>query len=910
MKIDLLHNKIIAECSTESFRAQLGAAINSHFCEKYGSEILGVQMYEDHLSSRFYDGKTFYYPLSVKTEQGVFAEWVCWTVKRGAFENDNPFKHTGKSQIDFIFPDFVPSEFTDRHTARYFDGAGAKLRIETPAPDYSVLSGRYSQCFVDMLSEKLPKIVEEAASVKGIAESGIEFAVVFAPETYMEHTSENVTYRRILLCDSGSAPRDLWIKWTRLDGEGAYSIADTPDEENIVFEIGEDVPQKIKEKEYRFLSGAGKDKYHSAMGRKHITEWREVIKRAVKKGELSKVEVADCSGASFVKIKPEKAPVAEVFGKSEIEEKPELNAAEEASANEARADENDELDAILMQAKAIADGAFLGKEKEEEERFAYAANESAAFARSATSAAVITEDSFKPEEDEELAKAMEMARLALDSMDTADNAENEDAIFIEDEISAEGEDENDDGIFAEDEISAEDEDGILIEDEVTAEDELSIAEAEADEEPMIAEAEGDAEDGGAEVELEDDADEDRELEEMTRMALEALALARRQSEQDTFADQITDASEDEPSGEEDELADEEESLEIEELADEAEASDGEEELPETEEADFADEETDGEAELIGEDEAAPSVIVPMDPTEEEYMEGEDDELYAEALADARALEPDGELSDDEKTPDAPESAFADSTSAPDIAKIREEIEAKVRLEYESQARKRAEEEAERLRREGEMLRKENERLLELARQSEVAKQLAEENHKNEKEQLKAQIEAGLRREAKERERLAEAARLATMEQQRAELEMIRAEQQRAEDEKARREAEARAEEERLAEEKRIREQKARREAEAKAAQIKNYTFTTKVVSLIFRKSVDPNLISRIEATIKATLEYLGKQSVPMKIKATIPNSNMVRLEFREFPEQEMELLGSIVKIMGNNNLGIAKAIIE
>jgi hypothetical protein len=542
-----------------------------------------------------------------------------------------------------------------------------------------------------------------------------------------------------------------------------------------------------------------------------------------------------------------------------------------------------------MQAKAIADGAFLDKEKEEEESFAYAANESAAFARSATSAAVITEDSFKPEEDEELAKAMEMARLALDSMDIADNAENED--------------------------------GILIEDEVTAEDELSISEAEADEEPVIAEEEVDAEDGGADAEAGVDADEDRELEEMTRMALEALALARRQSEQDTFADQITGASEDEPSGEEDELSDEAESLEIEGLADEKESLEieglakageplDEEELPETEEADFADEETDGEAELIGEDEAAPSVIVPMDPTEEEYIEGEDDELYAEALADARALEPDGELSDDEKTPDAPESAFADSTSAPDIVKIREEIEAKVRLEYESQARKRAEEEAERLRREGEMLRKENERLLELARQSEAAKQLAEENHKNEKEQLKAQIEAGLRREAKERERLAEAARLATMEQQRAELEMIRAEQQRAEDEKARREAEARAEEERLAEEKRIREQKARREAEAKAAQIKNYTFTTKVVSLIFRKSVDPNLISRIEATIKATLEYLGKQNVPMKIKATIPNSNMVRLEFREFPEQEMELLGSIVKIMGNNNLGIAKAIIE
>ena len=327
-----------------------------------------------------------------------------------------------------------------------------------------------------------------------------------------------------------------------------------------------------------------------------------------------------------------------------------------------------------------------------------------------------------------------------------------------------------------------------------------------------------------------------------------------------------------------------------------------------EEDELADEDGDfgGETELLGEDSL--SVVVPEDPTEEEYAEGdgEDDELYAEALADVRALEPDEEAEE----PVIPEAVGETEVAAPDIHKIREEIEAKIRLEYESAARKRAEEEAERLRRESEMLRKENERLLALARQSEAAKQLAEEAHKSEREQLKAQIEAGIRREAKEKERMAEAARYAIEEQQRAELEMIRAERQRIEDERARREAEARAEEERLAEEKRMREQKARREAEAKAAQIKNYTFTTKVVSLIFRKSVDPNLISRIEATIKATLEYLGKQNVPMKIKATIPSSNMVRLEFREFPEQEMELLGSIVKIMGNNNLGIAKAIIE
>ena len=48
----------------------------------------------------------------------------------------------------------------------------------------------------------------------------------------------------------------------------------------------------------------------------------------------------------------------------------------------------------------------------------------------------------------------------------------------------------------------------------------------------------------------------------------------------------------------------------------------------------------------------------------------------------------------------------------------------------------------------------------------------------------------------------------------------------------------------------------------------------------------------------------------MRIKATVPDSTTVCLEFVQFPLEEMELLGNIIKVIGNSGLGIAKAILE
>lgn len=170
-----------------------------------------------------------------------------------------------------------------------------KLTVDAPEQ----IKEKLSEEFILELARQLTREIERAMSVKGLAGSNIELKLAFAPETFMEHTSENITYRRLLITDKACGTKDFWVKWTRNNGAVAFSMCDTPAEGEITFELGEDVPQKIREKEYRFLVRANTDKYHYAMGRRNVTEWRELIKRAVKRGDLervvSEVEIADHS---------------------------------------------------------------------------------------------------------------------------------------------------------------------------------------------------------------------------------------------------------------------------------------------------------------------------------------------------------------------------------------------------------------------------------------------------------------------------------------------------------------------------------------------------------------------------------------------------------------------------------------
>lgn len=690
MIMDLVHNYIVKSTMTDAFRESLEKNLIPLISEKY-SGLSEIQMYEDYIADAFYQKGEWYYPLTVVTVGGPITQWIKWKMKAGSFKDGVPYAYVGAGLLDFALADDVPEEFFAKLVgrSRYYEGGSIEVCVDTTVNDPTLLVGKYSQTFVDEMARQLTVKIEKAMSVKGIAKSSLSLSLVFAPATYMEHTSENVTYRRLLLTDKASAPRDFWVKWFREDGATAYTVSDAVSCENITFEIGEDASQKIREKEYRFLISAGADKYHNAMGRKNITEWRELVKRAVKRGELEKVEIAEESSNDDINKR-----LIELLGKA-----PEISVTAQAPVKE----ENEEFVRAMQYARSVV------SEKEEES---------------------------------------EATEIAFEA-----------APVIEE----------------------------IVTEEITAE-EITVEEA-AVEEPLLEET-------------------------------------------------------------------------VEEAVEEEEIS-----------------------------EPVPAMII----EDVDYASGDDD---FEDIVDEESLESEEEEAEE---------------PADDIeAKIRAELEAKIRAEYEAHARKVEEE-----------LRRKNEEALRAAAAENERLRKLEEARRAEEERLRAQLEQQLMMEARERERMAEAARAALEEQKKAEAEaaakakakedaerLAAFERQRAE-EAARIEAERKAEAERLRKEADER-AKASKAAEAISsnARSKNYTYTSKSVRLLFRRSVDPNITSRIYEIIKTTLEYYGKDKMYMRIKATIPDTTTVILEFVEIPMEEMTLLSNIIKVLGNSGLGIAKAIVE
>lgn len=824
MIVDLIHNKIVADTISSGFERSFEKVLVPMLSTKYGDgKISAVQMYEDYISDNFKKNGYWYYPLTVALADGYVTQWVRWPVKEKEFEGGVPYSYIGSGDVGFELVD-APSEFEEKLAgrARFCEEGLIKLRVEAIGAESIKLSGKYSQTFVDELARQITVAIGTAMSVEGLSESTLELSLVFAPGTFMEHISENVTYRRLTLSDKSSAPRDFWIKWTRLDGAVAYSIASNVTSDTILFELGEDVAQKIREKEYRYLLSSGMDKYHGAMGRKNVTEWREVIKRAIRRGELEKVELE-------IELSPEtralEEKLADVLGISGVHEEP------VKVSDSAPAQDSEEFERAMQKMREITLGVTFGAAEESKENDA--------------EAIVPAEAAVEKTDEEENREAISPAEGSEGDAVVFDSESDDSDDY---EVSA---DQGQVELFDEEE-DAEDEEQDELDKFYSEDEKLEVSE-------------------GAVASNDEEAEE---LAEITRLAMESLKEINSKKE-------------------------EEEASELEEIID------------------------------------------------EETLDEEDEETVLEEL---RALDPDDEAEDEREEASLEDAISVEEVSIPTLEipevvissereeDIRAEVEAKIRLEYESRARIAAEQEAARLRREQEEQRTKSEKLLADALQEQNRLRLEYEKlrqetlrinaerdkqdaiRRAEEEKLRAQIEAQLRGEARERERLAEAARLAIAEQRRLEEEHARMEKERAEaarraeEERLRRIEEERIAAERAAEAERIRlEQEAARRAAA-AAPVNNgfdgRNYTNKTVKFIFRRSVDPNITTRIHEIIKATIDYYGKDKIYMKIRASIPDNQTVCLEFLQMPSGEMELLSNIIKILGNSGLGIAKAIVE
>ena len=90
----------------------------------------------------------------------------------------------------------------------------------------------------------------------------------------------------------------------------------------------------------------------------------------------------------------------------------------------------------------------------------------------------------------------------------------------------------------------------------------------------------------------------------------------------------------------------------------------------------------------------------------------------------------------------------------------------------------------------------------------------------------------------------------------------------------------------------------------------DYVYVSKTVRLYFRNNIDNNITKRIHEIILATIKYFHKEDVYIRIKANVPDSNTVVLNFVKIPEEELPLLVNIIKVLGRSELGITKATVD
>lgn len=805
MLLDLLHNKIIKETATEGFLDSVRTNLVPKITAIFG-EPDAICMYEDHLADDFVRDGVFYYPLTVVRGGTPGIVWISWDITdTRRFRDGVPFAFLGAGTLDFQLVTDIPDGFSAKIRGRNLYTAEKTLRLElsTVAPSKTFLAGKYSQTFVDLMSAELTRRIADTCSVAGLAESGLILRLIFAPETYMEHTCENVTYRRLLLTDKGCSPRDFWIKWTRLDGAGAYSVSDTVHPGDIRFDIAEDVPHKIREREYRFLVHADTDKYQSAMGRRALTEWRELIKREVRLGVLTKTVAVTENKEADEEVRNRLSELLAMYGKP-------ATAAPAQPQSDAPSEDFDRAMAMMReQVNAAETGTLTASEQNPATAETFPEEVPAAESAPAT----VPQKPLTTVQD---APAQEPASPATEN--APQNA-------------------------------------------ATPEDVRGEAPAET-----------------AEPATPDIDDVPFDLKEETPFVTEIPS--------EPAAETVTE----EPATEE----------------------------PVTEEP---------AAETTAADKPCPPAPegASAEPSSS-VTENAVQEPASDPDAEARAREEQEKQAMREREIARIEAESAKQTEE-EIARLREEklrveTEAKIRLEYENEARRRAEEETNRLRRIEEDLKEQNRKLAEAAKAAEEARIAEELRRREEAKRMQAELEAHARREQIEKERLAEAARLAVEEEKRKAEERLR------EEERLRREAEERhrAEEQARIEAERAREaERLRREAEAQstAAEIttaeppkpepapaKNYTYISRTARLMFRYAIDPNVTARIQEIMTATIQYFHKEDVYIKVKATIPDSTTLLLEFVRIPAEENELLVNIIKVLGNSGLGISKIVIE
>ncbi len=875
MKIDLLHNRIVSETMSDAFKTGVEDVLLPLVLAARPMAD-GILMYEDYIAeSPCRDGK-WYYPLSV-SEGGVFSTlWVTF-----------PYSGKGSPYATANVPQFeiasdVPAEIAEILIGKSisYNNDSVKISVRTTGNDPLMLVGKYSQTFVDELARQITSRLSRAMEVSGLGASSIELELVFAPGTYMEHTSENVTYRRLLLVDKSSQPRDFWVKWSPRGTDAAYTVSDNVTSEDIIFELGEDVAQKIREKEYRFLCSSNPSKYQSAMGKKTVTEWREIVKRAIRRGELTKTVFDLEVPLRDAEINESLTRVLGMLGDTPAtpEEKP---------MDEPIQNDFDNLGELLR--------AALDAAPQEREEVAVPA---------------VGPIFSLHEVDEEMEDMIDedIPPFDMDSEIEPEIAEESDTIpqfseFGIDEITEEE-------LYIETEENMPDEfdapEEVIPEEDLTHELELLDG---ISEEPEIEVALYD-EDTLAEVNFDDEEinfteEEIPEVEEVPMEDVEEELFGTEEEGTDEYDGFFTSENEEKPVTET-----------IDDLLREVMSEDAEETAEEEDARDFSD--------------------LPEFEEDEENIDAE--EIDISTLIDERALR--------EVKPSV--NVICDTKGSEEesylIRELREANKlAESRIMAEEEARRNAQLEADNAKCENEELRRENDTLLEKLKvlEDNFGKLLDDyrlvcERVRVTEEKLRREIEIREREESRERDMVTEAARVSVEEQRRIE-ESVRINEHHEENynfsqstveetpaytpvppvtpapkpASAMPEAYATAPFHNPSSLASITgEIESVTESVVEEVVIPEVEYMSKRVKIIFKQPTDFGIMSRIKGIIEDTVIAEGKENVPISMRATTEDADVVVLYITKMPASEYDLLIAIVKAIGNARIGVTKIILE
>ena len=381
MTVDFFHNQIIKDTISNKFVESFNENLVPTLLCEYGSALEEIVFYEDHLKTGLRKNGDFFYPLTLVVDGKPFTKWIKWQVANyRSYENMNPYTYKGKKLLEFEVVDEIDEDIADKIKPGpiYSPSDSLPIVLASASEDKTFLAGKYSQAFVDLLARQITDRIAEEFDVSVLIDGGVVLELYFAPGTFMEHIVDNVTYRRILIKAPGCNPRDLWIKWERLDGEGVYTFSDVVTEADIFFDLAEDVSGRIKEKEYRFYTAESVEKYQSSMTRKNITEWRDVMRRVIRRAEeenapeLEDVEVKVIGEEPVAEPETEEPvtePEIEVEVEIEAEDAPESEdepEAEEETETE-EAEDEPELEAEDDVDELVAEEAEETEETEETE---------------------------------------------------------------------------------------------------------------------------------------------------------------------------------------------------------------------------------------------------------------------------------------------------------------------------------------------------------------------------------------------------------------------------------------------------------------------------------------------------------------------------------------------------------------